>query len=216
METLLDREVSSVDSDQSIVDRIRGGDADAWGDLIDRYESRLLAFAKSRVKYGGAADDIVQETFIGFLKGLESYDDDRSLKTFLFAICAHKITDHLRREGRRPVISLSELSAGDDAADSEWQVPSPEPDATTVFMDAEQRALDDLAFIEALAKQVSRWESLGETAKVRCADLLFVKRQPNNHVAAELGWREQKVADFKFQFIARTRKILSESSNIAN
>ena len=53
--------------DALIVRRIRDGDGDAWCDLIARYEGRLLAFAQSRLGRRAPSEDVVQETFIGFV-----------------------------------------------------------------------------------------------------------------------------------------------------
>ena len=53
--------------EQLLVKRIRAGESDAWSDMIDRYEGRLLAFVESRLSNRSAAEDIVQEAFMGFL-----------------------------------------------------------------------------------------------------------------------------------------------------
>ena len=53
-----------------------------------------------------AAEDLVQETFVGFLNSLPNYDPDQSLEGYLFSIAAHKLTDLLRHEGRRPTMPL--------------------------------------------------------------------------------------------------------------
>ena len=45
--------------------------------------------------------------FLGFLNSLPNYDGRRPLESYLFSICAYKLTDHLRREGRRPAVPLS-------------------------------------------------------------------------------------------------------------
>ena len=84
--------------DQELIQRIRQGDSDAWNDLIKRYEGRLLAFVDSRLSNRSASEDIVQEAFIGFLNSLPNYDGRRPLESYLFSICAYKLTDHLRRE----------------------------------------------------------------------------------------------------------------------
>ena len=102
--------MSELDADQLIVQRIRQGDSRAWEELIARYEGRLLAFVDSRLRNTATSEDIVQETFIGFLNSLPNYDSGRSLEGYLFSICTYKLTDHLRREGRRPTISLSRLA----------------------------------------------------------------------------------------------------------
>ena len=93
--------------DRLLISRIRSGETDAWTELIARYEGRLLAFVDSRLSNRSASEDIVQEAFIGFLNSLPNYDGRRSLESYLFSICAYKLTDHLRREGGRPTIPLS-------------------------------------------------------------------------------------------------------------
>lgn len=105
---------STTEVDSLLVQRIRQGDSQAWDDLIGRYEGRLLAFVDSRIGNRTSAEDIVQEAFIGFLNSLPNYDGSRPLESYLFSICAYKLTDHLRREGRRPTIPLSS-SGGDQS-----------------------------------------------------------------------------------------------------
>ena len=72
--------------DQQLIRRIRSGDGDAWNDLIGRYEGRLLAFVDSRLSNRSASEDIVQETFVGFLNSLPNYDGRRALESYLFSI----------------------------------------------------------------------------------------------------------------------------------
>src|SRR5688572_29613089 len=98
---------SSADADRLLIQRIRKGQDDAWDELIVRYEGRLLAFVESRIGRRTSAEDIVQETFIGFLNSLPNFDGKRPLESYLFSICAYKLTDHLRREGRRPTVRLT-------------------------------------------------------------------------------------------------------------
>ena len=57
-------------TDSLLIERIRRGDEGAWDELIFRYEGRLLAFAESRLRRRAIAEDIVQETFVGFLTSL--------------------------------------------------------------------------------------------------------------------------------------------------
>ena len=89
--------MTTPDADSLLIERIRRGESDAWNDLIDRYEGRLLAFVESRLGRRGPSEDIVQESFLGFLNSLPNYDGRRPLESYLFSICAYKLTDHLRR-----------------------------------------------------------------------------------------------------------------------
>src|SRR5918996_5167125 len=96
------------ETDRLIVQKIREGDERAWDQLIERYEGRLLAFVNRRIHDRAASEDVVQETFVGFLNSLPNFDDRRELQTYLFTIASHKLTDHLRRTGRHPLRVLSE------------------------------------------------------------------------------------------------------------
>ena len=120
-----------------LIERIRQGDADAWRDLIARYEGRLLAFAETRVGRRTVAEDIVQETFVGFLRSLPNFDGRRSLESYLFSICAYKLTDHLRREGRRPALQMSTATADSDG--TELQIPGSARVASSIARSVERR-----------------------------------------------------------------------------
>src|SRR6266849_8732033 len=96
------------ESDRLLVQQIRQGDSRAWDGLIARYEGRLLAFVDRRLRDRAASEDVVQETFVGFLNSLPNYDEKRELQTYLFTIASHKLTDHLRRSGRHPLQHISD------------------------------------------------------------------------------------------------------------
>src|SRR5919198_5233147 len=101
----------SSESDRLLIQEIRQGDPRAWETLIARYEGRLLAFVDRRLRDRAASEDVVQETFVGFLNSLPNFDERRELQTYLFTIASHKLTDHLRRSGRHP------LRSGEEAAE---------------------------------------------------------------------------------------------------
>jgi len=191
-------------ADALLIQRIRQGDTDAWSDLIARYEGRLLAFVESRVGRRAAAEDIVQEAFVGFLNSLPNYDGKRPLESYLFSICAYKLTDHLRREGRRPAISFS---ARDDSQ-VPWDLPSPARGASSIARSVERRRLEETAVVEAIEEQVRHFRDRGEWTKLMCIELLFLGGWANKDVATELGLSEQQVANFKFEFIAKLRKAI--------
>jgi RNA polymerase sigma-70 factor (ECF subfamily) len=187
-----------------LIDRIRQGDEDAWRDLIARYEARLLAFVESRVGRRPAAEDIVQEAFVGFLNSLPNFDGKRSLESYLFSICAYKLTDHLRREGRRPALPMSTW----ETSDAGLQLPGSARGASSIARSVERRGLEEKALVEAIQAQVDHFRKRGEWTKLKCIELLFLGGWANKDVATELSLSEQQVANFKFDFLARLRKII--------
>lgn len=192
------------DTDSLLIERIRRGDPDAWSDLISRYEGRLLAFVESRIGHRGASEDIVQEAFVGFLNSLPNYDGRRPLESYLFSICAYKLTDHLRREGRRPSVPLS---TGSESG-GEWQLPGDARAASSIARSGERHGLEEQAIVAALREQVGRWKKRGDWVKLQCTELLFVRGWANKHVASKLDISEQQVANFKFDFLARLRSLI--------
>ena len=62
-------------ADHFLVTQIRAGDQPAWRQLIERYSGRLLAFARTRTSSLSDAEDLVQETFVGFLQSLAKFDE---------------------------------------------------------------------------------------------------------------------------------------------
>ena len=133
---------------------------------------------------------------------MPNYDGKRPLESYLFSICAYKLTDHLRREGRRPALPFS---ARDDSQ-TPWDPASPARAASSIARSAERTELEEKALVEALQHQVDRIRQRGEWAKLECLELLFVGGWANKDVATELGLSEQQVANFKFDFLANLRK----------
>lgn len=186
------------------IERIREGDQAAWEDLIRRYEGRLLAFAESRIHNRAAAEDIVQDAFIGFLTSLPNYDRRRPLEGYLFSICAYKLTDYLRREGRRPAISFQ----SSQGIESPWQLQGAARGASSIARSGERRNLEEQAVREGIAEQIQRWKEKGDWAKLRCLELLFVRGASNKEVAEELRLSDQQVANYKSDFQIRLRSII--------
>jgi RNA polymerase sigma-70 factor (ECF subfamily) len=194
----------AANADQLLVQAIRQGKPDAWNDLIAQYEGRLLSFVESRLRRRAASEDVVQETFIGFLTSLPNYDARRPLESWLFSIAAHKLTDYLRREGRRPAIPLST----GDGSTGNWELAGNARGASSIARSGERRGLEEDALAEGIAQQLAQWRSSGDFQKIQCMELLFVAGEANKQVAERLNLSEQQVANFKYDFLDRLRKVV--------
>lgn len=177
---------------------IRRGDAGAWERLIARYEGRLLAFVDARLNDRAGAEDIVQETFLGFLTALPNYDEQTPVESFLFAIAAHKLTDALRRKGRRPTMPLLvESSSHADSAHPTTEPAGRERRASSLARSAERRVAEERVLGDCLRGLIHSWYSRGEFERLQCIEMLFVLGRSNKEVAAHLGLSEQAVANHK-------------------
>src|SRR5262245_18390349 len=188
----------SSESDRLLVQQIRQGDPRAWETLISRYEGRLLAFVDRRLHDRGASEDVVQETFVGFLNSLPNYDAQRELQTYLFTIAAHKLTDHLRRTGRHPVRVATDSSSDvlNDQLDEHTG-------ASSLARSQERRELEGEAITRALGLMIRQWMDRGEPTRVKVLELLWVKGWANRDVAKFLGISEQQVANYRFAAVKK-------------
>jgi RNA polymerase sigma-70 factor (ECF subfamily) len=193
------------EADAYLVEQIRAGDSEAWQQLIDRYEGRLLAYTDSRIRNRASSEDIVQEAFVGFLISLPNYDGSRPLESYLFSICAYKMTDHLRREGRRPSIQMHRRSS--DGGGQIDPVGSARV-ASSIARSVERKRIEEQAIREAIGEQIERWKQSGAWSKLRALELLFVRGMPNKLVAEKTGQTEQQVANYKSDFLIRLRSIV--------
>jgi RNA polymerase sigma-70 factor (ECF subfamily) len=190
-------------SESLLISRIRAGEAGAWNEFIARYEGRLLGFVVRRVTNRAAAEDLVQETFIGFLNSLPNYDADQGLEGYLFSIAAHKLTDFLRHEGRRPTLPLVTEESSDG-----WQAVDRGRHASSIVRSREQHGLEEAALVSALSEMIDHWRRRGQWERLQCVELLWVRGWSNREAAARLGISEQTVANYKFETIARLRTAL--------
>ena len=104
-------------AERYLIEQIRRGSSDAWQQLVNRYQGRLLAFARSRSVNRSDAEDLVQETFLAALKARDRFAGRSSDRTWLVGILRHKIYDHLRRVCReRPVYADAQTARSDHEA----------------------------------------------------------------------------------------------------
>jgi RNA polymerase sigma-70 factor (ECF subfamily) len=197
----------AADADQLLVARIRSGDKDAWADCIARFEGRLLAFVDSRLRDRAASEDVVQETFLGFLIGLPNYNAQTPLESFLFSIAAHKLTDVLRRLGRRPTLPLHGSDGSEGGSDPEGNARM----ASSLAQSRERRVSEEHALREGLQTFITQWQARGEFERLKCIELLFVLGRTNKDVARSLGISEQAVANHKHYVISRLKDWIARS-----
>ena len=195
------------DSDRLLIQQIRAGDEKAWEQLIARYEGRLLAFADRRLRDRAASEDVVQEAFVGFLNSLPNFDEKRELQTYLFTITAHKITDQLRRMGRRPVQTGNEATA--EALNN--QVDSGQPRASSLARSNERKELEDEAIARGLAQLVRQWQQKGDYIRLQVLELLLVKGWANRDVAKFLEIGEQQVANYRFAALRKLAEHIKDA-----
>lgn len=99
-------------SDQDLLARVRQGDEAAFESLVERYHRPMLAVARAHVRGAAVAEEVVQDAWVGVLRGLDRFEGRSSLKTWILRIVANTAMTRGVREARS--VPFSALDAGDD------------------------------------------------------------------------------------------------------
>lgn len=91
--------VATVD-DAQLVEALRRGDERVFEQLTREYSASLLRVAQIYVASRAVAEEVVQETWIGVLNGLERFESRSTLKTWIFRILTNIAKTRAQREGR--------------------------------------------------------------------------------------------------------------------
>ena len=190
------------EADAYLIDAVQRGDPDAWADVIQRYQGRLVSFARRMLAERSEAEDIVQETFLGLLRSLPTYDATRSLETYLFAILRNKISDYIRRRQKGQRQSLDQLEM-DDAPEA-W-VDGGTPSryvAKNEVVTAQRQVL-----VSCLRQWVEQCTAQRRFHDLIVIEMLVVLGLRNKEVAGDLGLTEPAVAGIKFRVLDQWRKL---------
>jgi RNA polymerase sigma-70 factor (ECF subfamily) len=192
------------------VDQIRRGNQSAWRQLIERYEGRLLAFARSRTARFSDAEDLVQEALIGFAQSLDHYDAARSLETYLFTILRYKLCDQLRSK------KIQALNAPSDE-DDWWEQTLPASGETPSGAAARAEAVlvQEALLADVLRRLIHELRDRVAFEDLQVIELVFYAGWRNLRVAELLDLDQKAVAGIKFRAIQKLQKFLGEADESA-
>jgi RNA polymerase sigma-70 factor (ECF subfamily) len=101
--------------DAELVAALRAGDERAFVDLVEQLHPSLVRLARSWVDSPAVAEEVAQETWLGVLRGLDSFEARSSLKTWIFRILVNRAKTRGERESR--TISFTDAAGRDDFTD---------------------------------------------------------------------------------------------------
>jgi len=125
----VDEDPESMDSDHSgvtdarLVDEARRGNTDAFGQLVLRYERRVMRVIRRFMPDDQLVQDLTQEAFLRAFDRLEQFDPSRRFGPWLFRIAVNLTYDHLRRVKRRGKWALFSETGQERTPDPETEDP---------------------------------------------------------------------------------------------
>ncbi|MEX2530067.1 MAG: sigma-70 family RNA polymerase sigma factor [Gemmatimonadota bacterium] len=124
------REEVAALSDSDVVQRFLDGDERAFGELVNRYDSRLLNFVYRTVGDRERAQDLVQETFVRVYRHLHRFDQTKKFSTWIYTIASNLAKNELRNRSRNPLVLFQTIKKNWDADHRplEWEDETTKPD----------------------------------------------------------------------------------------
>ncbi|HVV02553.1 MAG TPA: sigma-70 family RNA polymerase sigma factor [Verrucomicrobiae bacterium] len=178
--------VTSLD-DAALVADVMGGNRDAFGKLVARYQSSVCSLAYSACGNLSQSEDLAQETFITAWRKLASLEEPAKFKSWLYGIARNLVHNSSRRETRNPL-------AASEALDETLAVGESTASPTEHAISKEEQAI--------------LWRSLEQIPSIYREPLILFYREHESigQVAAILGMSEGAAR----QRLSRGRKLLHE------
>ena len=108
----METETAQANEDElALVDRLRAGDENAFMALVEGNQAAMLRIARMYVSSQAIAEEVVQDAWLGILKGIDRFEGRSSLRTWMFRILANIAKTRGQRDSRS--VPFSSL-AGDD------------------------------------------------------------------------------------------------------
>jgi len=117
-------------TDSQVVQRFLDGDSRAFGELVDRYDKRLLNFVYRTVGDRERAQDLIQETFVRVYRHLHRFDQSKKFSTWIYTIAGNLAKNELRNRSRNPLVLFQTIKKNWEADHRplEWEDTKLRPD----------------------------------------------------------------------------------------
>ncbi len=146
--------------ERRLVDALRAGDESAFTTLVQEYGPAMLRVARMFVSSRAVAEEVVQEAWVGVLKGIGRFEGRSSLKTWIFRILTNTAKTRAVREGRS--VPFSSLAGEDEEGGA---------------VNADRFLGDDTRFPGHWAAPPQRWEAAPEGRLLAAETLEVLERE---------------------------------------
>jgi RNA polymerase sigma factor (sigma-70 family) len=200
-------------ADKFLIEQVRKGQEDGWRQLVERYQGRLLAFARSKTRQPSDAEDLVQESFLAFLKNLDQFRGDSSLETFLFVILRRKIIDFYRSSQMNLCLLQDSTLADDESRPGIDHFAAADPTASFYARKKEDRVHCREILADAMSLLIEKLKKSLNFRDLQIIEMIFYCQFKNKDIARILSMDEKQVALIKHRAIEQIRSNISPDQN---
>jgi RNA polymerase sigma-70 factor, ECF subfamily len=92
----------------ALIEAHLAGNPEAFGEIVSRYQVRLLNFVYRMIGDRERAEDLVQEAFLRVYRHLDRFDRDRKFSTWIYTIASNLAKNELRNRSRSPLVTFEQ------------------------------------------------------------------------------------------------------------
>lgn len=170
-------------TDEALVAAILGGEVERFGDLVERYQGRLVNYLFRLLRNPDDAHEMAQEVFLKVYQALDRFDPRYKFSTWLFRVAQNAAIDQIRRR-RLKLVSIQRQGNGEEES-RERELPSRERDAYGDLRNRERGEAIQKA-IEALPWQYRELILLRHYAELSYEEIAETKKMPLGTVKNKL------------------------------
>ena len=189
--------------------RLQAFDDGEWFEVERHFTGRLLAYVSRKVADEAAREDVVQECFLGAVRGIGSFDFRYTFEQYLFGICRNRTIDHLRR---RRAATMSSPAEGDASLID--QMAQDEQTPSGIFRSEDLEGRGRVLLADVLRDWVQETWEAGEFTRLMTVEALLAAGWRNRDTWEVVGLRDETaVAGVKFRALKRFRELANRAES---
>lgn len=113
-----------METDEQIALRVQSGETEMFGELVERYQSKLLRYGRKFLVETDDAEDVVQDIFVKAYENIQSFDTDRRFSPWVYRIAHNEFVNALKKRASRRTVFTFDIDtllphlAAPESADS--------------------------------------------------------------------------------------------------
>ena len=188
--------------DEQIVAALRAGDEPTFRELFQRHYSAMKRAARGYVESDAVAEEIVQETWLAILTGIDRFEGRSALGTWMFSILINQAKSHSTRErrtlpfssmsssrGDEPAVDADRFQKDDEAWPGHWATPPrpwQKPDRRALSLEARELVKEALSELPDRQRLIVGLRDVDGLSSAEVRDLLALSRE-NERVLLHRG-----------------------------
>ena len=201
-------------NEQDLISSIQQGNTEAWSYLIGQYQGRLLRYAKARSHQTADAEDLVQDTFLSFIKGFREFRGECSIETYLFLLLRHEIINRSRSRWAKSICLLQDIEV--NPADSQVDVVANISDSQASISHYIQEREDLQSLAKALKILVKGFKQKLKFHDLMIIELLFYAGLSSKQAAKLIDVKEVNIRMLKHRSIRQLQQMLINNDTVRN